>query len=83
MTNRYTLLHLTDVHAVAEGLLLGSADSAAGLFWALDAAVASGSPIDAIILSGDIARLMRPRIGSSPRTSRPRPRRTSRSTTSR
>ncbi|MCZ0973834.1 metallophosphoesterase [Streptomyces albulus] len=53
MTAPYSLLHLTDVHAVPEGLLHGSADPWGGLTAALDAAVASGTTFDAIILSGD------------------------------
>ncbi|MER7702480.1 metallophosphoesterase [Kitasatospora sp. NPDC097605] len=53
MNYQYTLLHLTDVHVVAEGLLHGSVDSRAALGAALEAAVASGRDFDAIILSGD------------------------------
>ncbi|MFD0887422.1 metallophosphoesterase, partial [Streptosporangium algeriense] len=52
---RYTLIHLTDVHAVADGLLHGRVDSTAAFGNALDAVVAAGQPVDAIILSGDIA----------------------------
>lgn len=54
MSYQHTLLHLTDVHAVAEGALYDSVDSVAELRAALDAAVASGGSIDAIVLSGDI-----------------------------
>ncbi|MEV7011140.1 metallophosphoesterase [Streptosporangium sp. NPDC051022] len=55
MSNRYTLIHLTDVHAVADGLLHDSIDSTGALRTALDTVVAAGQPVDAIILSGDIA----------------------------
>ncbi|GAA3110613.1 metallophosphoesterase [Streptosporangium carneum] len=55
MAKRYTLIHLTDVHAVAEGLLHGSVDSTAAFRTALDTVVASGQPVDALIVSGDIA----------------------------
>ncbi|MFC3983184.1 metallophosphoesterase [Streptosporangium jomthongense] len=52
---RYTLIHLTDVHAVADGLLHGHVDSTTAFRNALDTVVAAGQPVDAIILSGDIA----------------------------
>lgn len=55
MANRYTLIHLTDVHAVADGLLHGCVDSTTAFGNALDTVVAAGQPVDAIILSGDIA----------------------------
>ncbi|MEV8637355.1 metallophosphoesterase [Streptosporangium sp. NPDC051023] len=55
MAKSYTLIHLTDVHAVAEGLLHGSVDSTAAFRTALDTVAAAGQPVDAIILSGDIA----------------------------
>jgi 3',5'-cyclic AMP phosphodiesterase CpdA len=54
MSYRHTLLHLTDVHAVADGALYDSVDSVAALRAALDVAVAAGGSIDAIVLSGDI-----------------------------
>ncbi|MFE9426870.1 metallophosphoesterase [Kitasatospora sp. NPDC006697] len=53
MDYQYSLLHLTDVHVIPEGLLYGEADTRAALADALDAAVASGRKFDAIILSGD------------------------------
>ncbi|MER7127999.1 metallophosphoesterase [Streptosporangium saharense] len=55
MANRYTLIHLTDVHAVADGLLHGCVDSTTAFGNALDTVVAAGQAVDAIILSGDIA----------------------------
>ncbi|MBB4913316.1 metallophosphoesterase [Streptosporangium saharense] len=55
MANRYTLIHLTDVHAVADGLLHGCVDSTAEFGNALDTVVAAGQTVDAIVLSGDIA----------------------------
>lgn len=52
----YTLIHLTDVHAVPAGERLhGSVDSVAGLRAALDAVSAAGLPVDAFVLSGDLA----------------------------
>ncbi|MEV0585688.1 metallophosphoesterase [Nonomuraea sp. NPDC050310] len=51
----YTLLHLTDVHITPGGLLHGAADSLAALRSAVAAASASGTPIDALVLSGDLA----------------------------
>ncbi|MBM9468870.1 metallophosphoesterase [Nakamurella leprariae] len=49
------LLHLTDSHVVAEGELLhGSVDSLDNLRRILDAAEASGTATDAILLTGDL-----------------------------
>ena len=53
-SNAYTLIHFTDVHAIAEGLLHGVADPVGAFRAGLAAVVASGRPVDAIILSGDI-----------------------------
>lgn len=55
MTYSYTLLHVTDVHAVADGLMFGTTDTTGVLRSAMDAALDCGQPIDAIVLSGDIA----------------------------
>nr|WP_255426880.1 metallophosphoesterase [Pseudonocardia sp. C8] len=50
------MLHLTDTHIVPEDRLLhGSVDSYDNLRRALDAAIVSGVPTDAIVLSGDLA----------------------------
>jgi 3',5'-cyclic-AMP phosphodiesterase len=52
----YTLIHFTDVHAVADGLLLKDhVDTVGTLATGLAAVVASGRAIDAIVVSGDIA----------------------------
>lgn len=51
-----SLLHLTDCHIVAEGALLhGSIDTLDHLRRALAAVEATGVPVDAIVLSGDLA----------------------------
>ena len=51
----YTLIHFTDVHAVADGLLLKDhVDTVGTLAAGLAAVVASGRAIDAIVVSGDI-----------------------------
>lgn len=51
----YTLIHFTDVHAVADGLLLKDrVDTVGTLATGLAAVVASGWAIDAIVVSGDI-----------------------------
>ena len=52
----YTLIHFTDVHAVADGLLLHEhVDTVGSLATGLAAVVASGWKVDAIVVSGDIA----------------------------
>jgi 3',5'-cyclic AMP phosphodiesterase CpdA len=52
----YTLIHFTDVHAVAEGLLLHDhVDTVGTLATGLAAVVASGWKADAIVVSGDVA----------------------------
>jgi 3',5'-cyclic-AMP phosphodiesterase len=52
----YTLIHFTDVHAVADGLLLHDhVDTVGSLATGLAAVVASGRKVDAIVVSGDIA----------------------------
>ena len=51
----YTLIHFTDVHAVAGGLLLHDhVDTVSTLAAGLRAVVESGRQIDAIVVSGDI-----------------------------
>jgi predicted phosphodiesterase len=54
-TPDHVLVHLSDPHFVAEGLLYGELDPQAGLLEVLNALEASGLEPEAIIISGDLA----------------------------
>lgn len=53
-TPNHVLVHVSDPHFVAEGLLYGEADPQLGLVEVLDAIEASGIQAEAIIFSGDL-----------------------------
>jgi 3',5'-cyclic-AMP phosphodiesterase len=53
--DRRTIIQISDVHAVGDGLLYGVADPLANLLAVLDLVDSSGAAPDAVIFSGDLA----------------------------